>query len=176
MNDALHNVVEHGTGRRSRIDGVVSADKTGTTQSYRDAWFAGYTGNYCTVVWFGNDNYTPTGRVTGGSLPAMTWQNYMRYAQAGVDQKPLPGINENPVDAKVADANADGDNPDFNASSCQLTKEGTEVLRRIREMFKQAAPLPPPDPQRRAFAPPLRKVGKGEITGSIGISRSREVN
>ncbi|PTW57673.1 penicillin-binding protein 1A [Breoghania corrubedonensis] len=180
MNDVLNNVVEHGTGRRAIIDGVVSAGKTGTTQAYRDAWFAGYTGNYCTVVWFGNDNYTPTGRVTGGSLPAMTWQNYMRYAQAGVEQKPLPGVSESPADAKVANAGSGDDSQPFGANPRLLTKEGTEVLQRIQALFKDAAPLPPPGSQRQAFAPPVRNVGPGLAsnitTGTVSASANASGN
>ena len=44
-----------------------SAGKTGTTQSYRDAWYVGFTGNYTAAVWFGNDDFTPTKEMTGGS-------------------------------------------------------------------------------------------------------------
>ena len=51
------------------LDGIKAAGKTGTTNAYRDAWFVGYTGNYVGGVWFGNDDYAPTNRMTGGSLP-----------------------------------------------------------------------------------------------------------
>ena len=57
-----------------------SAGKTGTTNAYRDAWFVGYTGNFVCGVWFGNDDYRSTNRMTGGSLPAMTWHDIMAYA------------------------------------------------------------------------------------------------
>ncbi|TYC56468.1 PBP1A family penicillin-binding protein [Rhodobacterales bacterium] len=93
MNDILVNVVEAGTARRARIDGVVAAGKTGTTNAYRDAWFVGYTGNFATAVWFGNDDFTSTRRVTGGSLPATTWQLYMDYAHKGIELARMPGVN-----------------------------------------------------------------------------------
>ncbi|MEM9633056.1 MAG: PBP1A family penicillin-binding protein [Pseudomonadota bacterium] len=92
INDILVNVVEAGTARRARIDGVVAGGKTGTTNAYRDAWFVGYTGNFSTAVWFGNDDFTSTRRVTGGSLPAMTWQLYMDYAHRGIELARMPGV------------------------------------------------------------------------------------
>ncbi|WP_299816636.1 transglycosylase domain-containing protein [uncultured Roseibium sp.] len=93
INDILVNVVEAGTGRRARIDGVVAAGKTGTTNAYRDAWFVGYTGNFTTAVWYGNDDFTSTRRVTGGSLPAMTWQKYMEFAHSGIELAAMPGVD-----------------------------------------------------------------------------------
>lgn len=92
MNDILVNVVEAGTGRRARLEGVVAAGKTGTTNAYRDAWFVGYTANFTTAVWFGNDDFTSTRRVTGGSLPAMAWQRFMAYAHDGIELAAMPGV------------------------------------------------------------------------------------
>lgn len=80
LNGMLANVVSRGTGRRAYLSYTDAAGKTGTTQSYRDAWFVGYTGDIATAVWFGNDDYRPTNRITGGSLPAQTWQRFMTSA------------------------------------------------------------------------------------------------
>ena len=88
----MNSVVENGTARRARLDGIAAAGKTGTTNAFRDAWFMGYTGNFVCGVWFGNDNYESTNRMTGGSLPAMTWHAIMAYAHQGIEIKQLPGI------------------------------------------------------------------------------------
>ncbi len=92
MNIILNNVVEHGTAQRAQIPGVVAAGKTGTTNAYRDAWFVGFTGNYATAIWFGNDDYQMMRKMTGGTLPAATWQNYMAFAHAGIELKTIPGL------------------------------------------------------------------------------------
>ena len=88
----MNSVVENGTGRRARLDDTAAAGKTGTTNAYRDAWFVGYTGNFVCGVWVGNDDYQVMNRMTGGSVPAMTWHKIMAYAHQGIELKPLPGV------------------------------------------------------------------------------------
>src|SRR5256885_10088131 len=68
MAGMMSHVVSEGTARRAALDGIPTAGKTGTTNAYRDAWFVGYTGNFTCAVWYGNDDYSPTNRMTGGSL------------------------------------------------------------------------------------------------------------
>src|SRR4051812_41822682 len=98
----MNKVVEEGTARRAILDGIKAAGKTGTTNAYRDAWFVGYTGNFVCGVWYGNDDYSPTNRMTGGSLPAMTWHNIMAYAHQGVEIKQLPGLGAPTTAPQVA--------------------------------------------------------------------------
>lgn len=91
MNHMLRHVVEDGTGKAARIDGLDAAGKTGTTQNSRDALFVGYTANMVAAVWFGNDDGKPMNKVTGGGLPAEAWARFMRAAHQGVPPASLPG-------------------------------------------------------------------------------------
>ncbi len=79
LKEMMHSVVINGTGRGAN-PGVWAAGKTGTSQEYRDAWFNGFTEDYIALVWYGNDNNTPTKRVTGGSLPARSWKAIIQAA------------------------------------------------------------------------------------------------
>lgn len=93
MNSMMAGTVETGTARKAAF-AWPSAGKTGTSQNSRDAWFIGYTANLTTGVWFGNDDGRPMKRVTGGSLPAQAWHEFMVAAHEGVPVKPLPGTWE----------------------------------------------------------------------------------
>ena len=149
MNEILVNVVESGTGRRARIDGVIAAGKTGTSSAYRDAWFVGYTGNFSAAVWFGNDDFTSTRRVTGGSLPAMTWQLFMDYAHRDIELKAMPGVDAATLPrlstVKIAA-------PDDTKAQPRVLKSRTqEVLQAIGRSFEA---ISPPTTQERADASP----------------------
>jgi penicillin-binding protein 1B len=69
-------VFERGTARpakRSLPPGLVVAGKTGTSNDYRDSWFAGFSGGHLVVVWMGHDDNAPTGLTgTTGALQAWT--------------------------------------------------------------------------------------------------------
>lgn len=106
MNQMMRAVVTSGTGSRAKIEGVPTLGKTGTTTSYRDAWFCGFTGNYVAAVWFGNDDYRPTNNLTGGTLPTIAWQKFMAYAHTNIEIKPVFGVDFVPEQTIVADAAA----------------------------------------------------------------------
>ena len=78
INYALQDVVKNGTAKRVQSLGsnLNLAGKTGTTNDYRDAWFAGYSGNYVSVVWVGRDDNKPIG-LSGGSGALPVWVDYM---------------------------------------------------------------------------------------------------
>lgn len=91
MNRMMRLVVSDGTGSRAAFPDFDVAGKTGTSQDYRDAWFVGYTSDLIAGVWVGNDDNSPTKKVTGGLLPAEIWRNVMEPAHRGLTPRPLPG-------------------------------------------------------------------------------------
>jgi len=91
MNHLLYQVMLSGTGGRARLGRREAAGKTGTTNDWRDAWFVGYTPQIIAGVWVGNDAYTPMEKVTGGSIPASIWKEFMVSAHQGLPLRNLDG-------------------------------------------------------------------------------------
>jgi penicillin-binding protein 1A len=155
MNSMLVQVPEIGTARRAALVNIRSAGKTGTTQSYRDAWYIGFTGNYTAAVWMGNDDFHPTRNMTGGSLPAMTWQRLMEYAHKNIDLKPIPGIEHPFVDEETAAkaAEAEKREAEKNAEAALdrpaiLSAQTTRFLQELSGRFRAATPIEsPPEPK-----------------------------
>ena len=106
--DAIHAmraVVERGTARSAQI-GRPAAGKTGTTQDNTNAWFNGFVPQLSTSVWMGyevaeNDgtgkrgippmrNIHGFGEITGGTLPARIWHDFMAAALEGVPVEDFP--------------------------------------------------------------------------------------
>jgi len=82
-------VVVYGTGASARLPNHEAGGKTGTTQDSHDAWFVGFTTDYVTGVWVGNDDSSPTRGVTGGTLPAAIWKEAMLAAEKNLPAHPL---------------------------------------------------------------------------------------
>ena len=97
LNRMMRQVLVSGTGTRAALPGRDLAGKTGTTSSYQDAWFAGYTGGIVTVVWMGRDDNRPMKGVTGGSLPAEVWRNVMATAVKRLPATPIPAGPQPPA-------------------------------------------------------------------------------
>lgn len=75
----LIEVMNLGTGRparRSLPAGLVVAGKTGTSNDYRDSWFAGFSGAHLVVVWMGHDDNSQTG-LTGTTGALAAWSKLM---------------------------------------------------------------------------------------------------
>ena len=56
LTSAMKDVVTRGTGNMVSFPDMSIAGKTGTTSSYNDIWFSGYTPYYTATVWVGFDN------------------------------------------------------------------------------------------------------------------------
>ena len=94
MVDLLQAVVQEGTGVRAKILGFPVAGKTGTTNDYTDAWFAGFSTKLTTVVWVGYDYKKTIGRKMTGSKAALPiWIDIMATAHT---DKEIPGFTHSP--------------------------------------------------------------------------------
>jgi penicillin-binding protein 1A len=102
MNQMMARVVQAGTGTRARMTTHEIGGKTGTGNDYRDAWFIGFTPGLVGGVWVGNDNFTETARVTGGSLPADIWARFMPVALRNTPARPLEMPGEEDYNIGVA--------------------------------------------------------------------------
>jgi penicillin-binding protein 1A len=91
----MKKVVEVGTARRAAF-GWPAAGKTGTSQNWRDAWFVGFTPDYVTGVWVGNDDDRPMNKVVGGDIPASIWRRYMLAAHEGLAVRDFPWLLADP--------------------------------------------------------------------------------
>jgi len=187
VNQMLHAVVTSGTGRRAQLPFTHVAGKTGTSSSYRDAWFMGFTGKLVTGVWIGNDNFRPTAGVTGGSLPAQTWQAFNSVAHTSMDFPPIPGLPEHPVQAAERQRLAQMrlNNPDQNedktnkttAEKRTLSKRTRDVLLRVDQAMRKAAGMSPPDPeliQDTQLAPPKPPRQNNKRTDRSPVDRGEK--
>ena len=89
----MNQVTVIGSGKRALLPDRQIAVKTGTTQGARDAWFIGFTGDYVTGVWMGNDDNAKLTGVTGGGLPAEIWRETMAQIHEGLPATALPMID-----------------------------------------------------------------------------------
>lgn len=107
LNQALVEVMRRGTGRMAQQwlgGGPIAAGKTGTSDEFRDSWFAGFSGEHVMVVWVGYDDNQPTG-LTGASGALSIWAPIMSEL-GGVSYEPLPPSSLEPtwIDFETGDA------------------------------------------------------------------------
>lgn len=90
MLELLYAAANSGTGKRAAL-AIPTFGKTGTTQENRDAVFIGFAGNLVVGVWVGRDDNKSLGKVSGGTVPAQIWRDFMVPAVA-IDGKRGPQL------------------------------------------------------------------------------------
>ncbi|HUR94778.1 MAG TPA: PBP1A family penicillin-binding protein [Gemmatimonadales bacterium] len=135
LTSMLESVVDGGTGRQVRVEGVrgVLAGKTGTTNDGADVWFVGYTPTVVAAVWFGYD--APRAIATaasGGKLAAPAWAAF--YLEGWREREPAAW----PAPAGLVSRKIDAFNGDLANEWCPVTQRewfrpGTEPTRLCRE-------------------------------------------
>ncbi|MBR3306420.1 MAG: transglycosylase domain-containing protein [Lachnospiraceae bacterium] len=86
LTDAMVDVVTKGTGTACNFGNMAIAGKTGTTSSYKDVWFAGYTPYYTATCWTGYDNNED---LTGDekNLSKTMWKKVMSRLHENLEYK-----------------------------------------------------------------------------------------
>jgi penicillin-binding protein 1A len=151
MNQMMQETLLTGTARKAELPGWQAAGKTGTSQDWRDAWFLGYTSYLVAGVWLGNDDSSPTKKVSGGNLPVEIWSRFMKAAHEGV---PVAGL---PLGAW---RNAEAQNPDAPPTP-PLSLTGSQMGTGGRA-GRPPQPASPPD----TFTPQARAVGPRGASGA----------
>ena len=90
VTDVLRGVLTRGTGKNARRDGLEDplAGKTGTTNSRRDSWFAGYSPERATLVWVGYDDNRKT-RLSGARAALPIWTRFTFKARPASGYRPF---------------------------------------------------------------------------------------
>ncbi|HJY78317.1 MAG TPA: penicillin-binding transpeptidase domain-containing protein, partial [Burkholderiales bacterium] len=90
MDHMMQDVTRYGTAARAtRLGRNDLAGKTGTTNEFVDAWFAGYQPNLVGIAWMGFDQPKSLGRnMTGAAVALPIWIGYMEKALKDVPEAP----------------------------------------------------------------------------------------
>ncbi len=108
-NHAMQQVVARGTAHAITDGGLGAlhaAGKTGTSDSQRDSWFAGFTGAHLAVAWIGRDDNKPTG-LYGASGALRIWIELFRNLPTTpltIPQEGLETVYVDPATAARTDA------------------------------------------------------------------------
>lgn len=78
LTSAMEDVVKQGTGKRLKLNNMPVAGKTGTTDNYKNLWFAGYTPYYTCAVWAGYDDNTVLPSGTARTYQQTLWRTIMQ--------------------------------------------------------------------------------------------------
>jgi penicillin-binding protein 1A len=169
MNQMMLAVVNEGTGRRAILDFTHAVGKTGTSSSWRDAWFLGFTGALVAGVWVGHDDFRPMwlgGGVTGGTLPAQAWHAFMSVVHTNRNIPTIPGLSPHPSQVAEQQRLAELKRTDPGLAKAQIAystqkkssimpDQTREALRKLAETMRRAGEV-------KGAPPPATKTGRAE--------------
>ncbi len=177
MDSMMRDVMSRGTGTRARtLKRADIAGKTGTTNDYVDAWFAGYNPDVVAVSWMGFSQPRNMGRgETGGAAALPIWIDYMRTALEGKPER------ERPPPQGLTPTQASGRTDYYYAeNTLPVAPVREEIPDWLREMFAsdsqpaQEAPqeaIPPVAPQQPAQVPRMQMPAPVEERTPVIIRR-----
>ena len=175
MTRLLHDNITEGTGTAAYTGCPGQAGKTGTTDRFTDAWFAGYQPNLSTVVWVGYPQsngieMTSVHGITvyGGTFPAEIWHSVYSYGEVPCEEfsKPARSISWAPFYGRYT-------------AGQPRTGGGGGESRAERRMGEEATGGYNPDAyapgvgQEPTHVPPYKpppEPGAGGVAGGVGAS------
>ena len=110
---AMQQVTRYGTAHAVADQGLgalQAAGKTGTSDSQRDSWFAGFTGSHLAVAWIGRDDNQVTG-LWGATGALQAWIALFRRLPSSPLALPMDGLEPafiNPQNGQRIDAGCAG--------------------------------------------------------------------
>jgi membrane peptidoglycan carboxypeptidase len=116
----LEAVMEEGTGKKHKLEGMPCAGKTGTTNQNKDGWFVGFTRYYTTSVWVGCDMPKAVEELKGSTYPGTIWNTFMTQLHEGfapMDFLPYAQLSDEFLDAQ-----------EENNRYTETDEEGNEIL------------------------------------------------
>jgi penicillin-binding protein 1A len=158
----LQQNMKHGTGRAAQM-GCPAAGKTGTTDTFRDAWFAGYTPRMSTVVWVGYPHRAIAMtnvhgiKVAGATFPALIWHDYMAVAKGGFCgkfAKPSERAELHPYCGRLSVTKNCAPPPSEEGGAVQTVPEAPVAATGGQPQSTATAPAPVPIPDTAVLAGP----------------------
>jgi penicillin-binding protein 1A len=177
----LHDNITEGTGTAAYTGCPGQGGKTGTTDNYTDAWFAGFQPNLATAVWVGypeSNEIEMTSvhgtTVFGGTFPADIWHSLYANAEVPCEEfsEPKEPVNWAPYYGSFTAGapSSDGPDSDFEAKEGEGESEAERLGKEATGGYdpdayapgagQEPTPVPPP--------PPAYGTGGGKATGGAG--------
>lgn len=161
----LQDVLVSGTAGGMGI-GRPAAGKTGTTDTYIDAWFVGYTPDLSTAVWVGDDNNKPMQRMYGSGAPLSIWHEFMINALAST---PRTGFS-NPGVAVPAEPEIKQDEDDKDKDKDKDGKNNKDATKNDSKAANTAPAKTPSVSTKPATTKKSMKARINEIVGKPTVS------
>jgi penicillin-binding protein 1A len=188
----LHDNITGGTGTAAYTGCSGQAGKTGTTDNYTDAWFAGYQPNLATVVWVGYPQSNDIEMVSvhgttvfGGTFPAQIWNSLYANGEIPCEEFSAPETSASlaPFFGEFTQSEpASGDSPseEEDDKNKDGKKKGEDAVGGYDPGAytpgagqQEPTPSPSPEPGSSPSPPPTEGggevgVGGGTPTGGVG--------
>ncbi|MDX6722866.1 MAG: penicillin-binding protein [Solirubrobacteraceae bacterium] len=170
----LEQNVKSGTGfPNATAIGCPAAGKTGTTDNNTDAWFVGFTPHLSTSVWIGHaKSRAPMPGVTGGTIPAKLWGQYMKQARGkycGSFPAPKTPFQSRPFNGKYAGGGGPvvpGTTQNGFGTGVQAPAQQAPAPGAAQAPAPAPAPTPAPAPAPAPAPTPAPTAGGGQPAGT----------